>query len=129
MNLYLMRHAIAVAGDEPGVGTDGERPLSPKGIKRMRKAVRGLKRLEITFDALLTSPLLRARQTADIVAGAIGLNDRVEEISGLAPEGSVDKLIFGLARFRGREHVMLVGHEPLLSQTIAFLLARKKNES
>jgi phosphohistidine phosphatase len=129
MNLYLMRHAIAVAGDEPGVETDGERPLSARGIKRMRKAARGLKRLEVTFDALLTSPLLRARQTADIVAQAIGLNDRVEEISGLAPESSVDNLIFGLARFRGREHVLLVGHEPLLSQTIAFLLTGKKNET
>jgi phosphohistidine phosphatase len=129
MNLYLMRHAIAVAGDEPGVETDGERPLSARGIKRMRKAARGLKRLEVTFDALLTSPLLRARQTADIVAQAIGLNDQVEEISGLAPESSVDNLIFGLARFRGREHVLLVGHEPLLSQMIAFLLAGKKNET
>jgi phosphohistidine phosphatase len=124
-----MRHAIAVAGDEPGVETDGERPLSARGIKRMRKAARGLKRLEITFDALLTSPLLRARQTADIVAQAIGLNDRVEEISGLAPESSVDNLIFGLARFRGREHVLLVGHEPLLSQMMTFLLTGKKNES
>ncbi len=129
MNLYLMRHAIAVARDEPGVETDGERPLSARGIKRMRKAARGLKRLEITFDALLTSPLLRARQTADIVAQAIGLNDPVEEISGLAPESSVDNLIVGLARFRGREHVLLVGHEPLLSQAMIFLLTGKKNES
>ena len=128
MNLYLMRHAIAVAGGEQGVDTDSERPLSAKGIKRMRKAARGLKRLEITFDALLTSPLLRARQTADIVAQATGLSDQVEEISELAPESSVDTLILGLARFRGREHLLLVGHEPLLSQTVSFLLTGKKNQ-
>lgn len=128
MNLYLMRHAIAVARNEPGVDTDGERPLSAKGIKRMRKAARGLKRLEVAFDALLTSPLLRARQTADIVAEATGLSDQVEEISGLAPESSVDTLILGLARFRGREHLLLVGHEPLLSQTASFLLTGKKNQ-
>ena len=128
MNLYLMRHAIAVAGGEQGVDTDSERPLSAKGIKRMRKAARGLKRLEITFDALLTSPLLRARQTADIVAQATGLSDQVEEISELAPESSVDTLISGLARFRGREHLLLVGHEPLLSQTVSFLLTGKKNQ-
>ena len=129
MNLYLMRHAIAVDPGEPGIETDEERPLSRKGIKRIRKAARGLKRLEVAFDALLTSPLLRARQTMDIIAQIIGLSDQVEEISGLAPESSVDNLIFGLARFRGREHVLLVGHEPLLSQMMTFLLTGKKNES
>ena len=63
-----MRHAIAVDPGEPGIETDEVRPLSSKGIKRTRKAARGLKRLAVPFDALLTSPLRRARQTADIVA-------------------------------------------------------------
>jgi phosphohistidine phosphatase len=94
----------------------------------MRKAARGLKRLEIPFDALLTSPLLRARQTADIVAEAIGLNDQVEEMSGLAPESSVDNLISDLTGYQNREHLLLVGHEPLLSQTVSFLLTGKKNQ-
>ena len=129
MNLYLMRHAIAVARDEPGVDTDGERPLSPKGIKRMRKAARGLKRLEIPFDALLTSPLLRARQTADVVAPLIGLEGQIEVISGLTPESSVDNLISDLTGYQNREHLLLVGHEPLLSQTVSFLLGAKKNET
>jgi phosphohistidine phosphatase len=129
MNLYLMRHAIAVVADEPGVDTDGERPLSPKGIKRIRRAVQGLKRLEVPFDGLLSSPVIRARQTADIVAEYLGLEGQVEEISGLAPESSVDNLILGLTRFRNREHLLLVGHEPLLSQTISYLVTGKKNES
>jgi phosphohistidine phosphatase len=128
MNLYLMRHAIAVAGNEPGVDTDGERSLSPKGIKRMRKAARGLKRLEIPFDALLTSPLLRARQTADVVAPLIGLEGQVEVISGLTPESSVDNLISDLTGYQNREHLLLVGHEPLLSQTVSFLLTGKRNQ-
>ena len=128
MNLYLMRHAIAVAGDEPGVDTDGGRPLSPKGIKRMRKAARGLKRLEIPFDALLTSPLLRARQTADVVAPLIGLEGQIEVISGLTPESLVDNLISDLTGYQNREHLLLVGHEPLLSQMMAFLLTGKKNQ-
>lgn len=128
MNLYFMRHAIAVARDEPGVDTDGERPLSPKGIKRMRKAARGLKRLEIRFDVLLTSPLLRARQTADVVAPLIGLDSQVEVISGLTPESSVDTLISDLTGYQNREHLLLVGHEPLLSRTISFLLTGKKNQ-
>jgi len=129
MNLYLMRHATAVAADDPGVESAGVRPLSAKGIKRLRKAARGLKRLGIVFDALLSSPVLRARQTADIVAGYVGLDGQVEEISELAPESSVDNLMFGLTRFRSCEHLLLVGHEPLLSQTAAFLLGAKKNET
>ncbi len=125
MNLYLLRHGIAVARDEPGNETDGERPLTVKGVKRMRKAARGLRRAGISFDAILTSPLLRARQTAEIVAQALGLENQIEEISGLAPESSVDHLIFGLTRFQNREHLLLVGHEPLLSDTWSFLLAGK----
>src|SRR5262245_2985211 len=80
MNLYLMRHGIAVTADQPGVESDGERALTPKGIKRMRRAVRGLRRLGISFDAILTSPLVRARQTAEIVADTHGMDDHLEEI-------------------------------------------------
>ena len=125
MDLYFLRHAIAVTADEPGIQTDDDRPLSSKGIKRIRKAAKGLKRLEIPFDAVLTSPLLRASQTADIVAQALGLEAYLEQISGLAPESSVDHLMFGLSRFQNREHLLLIGHEPLLSETISFLLAGK----
>ena len=122
MNLYLLRHGIAVAVDEPEIDTDSERPLSQKGIKRMRKAARGLRRLGIPFDGILTSPLIRARQTADIVAEALGLDHGLEEISGLAPESSVEHLIFGLTRFQNRQHLILVGHQPLLGDLLAFLL-------
>jgi phosphohistidine phosphatase len=127
MNLYPLRHGIAVASDEPGAEVDSQRPLTSKGIKRMRKASRGLRRLEIPFDAILTSPLVRARQTAEIVAHALGLESHLEEISGLAPESSVDQLISSLARFHERDHVLLVGHEPLLSQTAAFLLSGRNS--
>jgi phosphohistidine phosphatase len=123
MNLYLLRHGIAVAPDDPTIEADGERPLTSKGIKRMRKAARGLRRLDISFSGVLTSPLVRARQTADIVAEVLGLQSHVEEISGLTPESSVDHLMFGLARFLDRDHLLLVGHEPLLSDAASFLLA------
>jgi phosphohistidine phosphatase len=125
MNLYLLRHGIAAARDDPSNDSESERPLTSKGIKRMRKAARGLRRLDIPFAAILTSPLLRARQTGDIVAEVLGLESQLEEISGLAPESSVDHLLFGLTRFQDREHLLLVGHEPLLSDTAAFLLAGK----
>src|ERR1043166_1097444 len=125
MNLYLLRHGIAVPGDEPGIESDHERPLTSKGAKRMRKAAKGLRRLGIGFDAILTSPLIRARQTADIIAAALGLESELHEISGLAPESSVDNLLFGLTRFQNREHLLLVGHQPLLGDAAAYLLRGK----
>ena len=125
MNLYLLRHGIAAAGDEPGIESDHERPLTPKGVKRMRKAAKGLRRLGIEFDAILTSPLIRARQTAEIVAEALSLQSELQEISALAPESSVDNLLLGLTRFQTREDLLLVGHQPLLGQIAAFLLRGK----
>jgi phosphohistidine phosphatase len=129
MNLYLMRHGIALPSDDPSVTDDSERPLTRKGIKRMRKAARGVRRLDIPFDALLTSPLVRARQTAEILAGALGIEARLEEISGLAPESTVEHLIFGLTRYQDREHLILVGHEPLLSDTVSHLLCARQSST
>ena len=119
MNLYLMRHGIAVAADDMGVIQDQERSLTSKGSKRIRRAARGIRRLGIEFDGILTSPLLRARQTADLVAAALDLQSRLEEIPELAPECSVEQLIFCLTRYQDRDHLLLVGHQPLLGQTLA----------
>jgi phosphohistidine phosphatase len=128
MNLYFMRHGIAAAVDDPAFADDDERPLTNKGIKRMRRAARGLVRLKIPFDGVLTSPVLRARQTAEIVAAGIGMETRLEAISSLAPDSTVDHLLFGLTRYQDREHLLLVGHEPLLSQTMTSLLCPNRGQ-
>jgi phosphohistidine phosphatase len=126
MNVYLMRHGIALAQDDPSISHDGERPLTGKGVKRTRQAAKGIRRLKIPFDAILTSPLVRARQTAEIVAAALGIETRLEEISGLAPESTVEHLMFGLSRYHDREHLLLVGHEPLLSSVATALLGGRQ---
>lgn len=95
----------------------------------MRRAARGLRRLRISFDALLTSPLVRARQTADIVANELGLEAKMEEMLELAPESSVERLISSLTRFQNREHLLLVGHNPLLPDAASVLLAGRKETS
>jgi phosphohistidine phosphatase len=123
MNLYLMRHGIAVPAEDPAVRHDGDRTLTSKGVKRLRKASRGLRRLDIPFDAILTSPVLRAHQTADIVAEALGTQALVKEISSLAPESTVDHLLFGLTPYQTQSHLLLVGHEPLLGNFLSFLIA------
>ena len=122
MNLYLMRHGIAVESDDPAAIQDNQRALTPKGAKRLRRAARGLRHLDISFDGILTSPVLRARQTAEIVATVLGLESLLEEVSGLAPESTVEHLLFGLERYQDRKHILMVGHEPLLSKTIGSLL-------
>ncbi len=127
MNLHLLRHGIAAAKDDPSFVSDGERPLTGKGIKRMRKAARGISRLDIEFDAILTSPLIRARQTAEIVADALGLDSAIEEISELAPDGSSDRLLSVLSRFTEEENILLVGHEPFLGKFAGVLVAGKEN--
>jgi len=122
MNLYLMRHGIAVAADDLGIIQDQERPLTSKGIKRIRRAARGIRRLGIEFDGVLTSPLLRARQTADIVAATLDLQSRLEEVAELAPECSVEQLSMSLTRYQDRYHLLLIGHQPLLGQTLGSLI-------
>jgi phosphohistidine phosphatase len=122
MNLYLMRHGIAVDKDVGTAADDQDRPLTEKGVKRLRRAGRGLSRLDISFDMILTSPVLRARQSADIIARRLGLESRLEESVELAPASTVERLLSGLAGYRDRQHLLMVGHEPLLSKTLSTLL-------
>ena len=124
MNLYLMRHGIAVFRDAPGIRSDRDRPLTQKGIKRMEKAAKGLAALKISFDHILTSPLVRARQTAKVVAETLNRADRLKEIRELAPAGTVQSLLDSLTPYRRDGHLLLVGHEPLLSETASFLLSK-----
>jgi phosphohistidine phosphatase len=129
MNLYLMRHGIALPAGDPSIATDADRPLSPKGIKRTRKIAKGIRRLGLSFDGLLTSPAARARQTADLVAAVLGAEALVEEISGLSPESTVEHLLFGLTRYQDRGDLLLVGHQPLVGQTASHLLCGKSARS
>ena len=126
MNLYFMRHGIAADRAHSGAGSDDrERPLTPKGIKRMNRAAEGLVALSLTFDRILTSPLERARQTAKIVAQALQLEERVEEIEQLSPDRSVQDLLDALVAYAGQKEILLVGHEPMLSSAISVLLSGK----
>lgn len=129
MNLYLLRHGIAIPNDDPETVPDSDRPLSAKGIKRMRKAAKGLRRLGIPFDSVLTSPFVRARQTAEMVAQALGLGDHLEELSTLAPGHSASDLWTSLAPYHDREHLLLIGHEPFLSTLLSYLLTHNEKHS
>ena len=78
--------------------------------------------LSLSFDRILASPFERACQTAQIVAQALRL-DRSEEIEQLAPDHSAEDLVSALAVYSSQKNILVIGHEPLLSRTLAFLLA------
>jgi phosphohistidine phosphatase len=119
LELLIVRHGIAV---EPGTGgmSDAERPLTDEGEKKFREAARGLAKLLPIPDVLLSSPLLRARQTAEIAAAAWG-KVRVAIDERLAG-GSVDDILSAVQEHGRGELVVIVGHEPDVSHLAAKLL-------
>ena len=118
--LYLIRHGIA---EERGDAwpDDAKRPLSEGGIGRMRKNARGLRRYGVEIDVVLTSPLVRARQTADVVAAAFDSRPAVVIADGLAPGSSYESLLADLEKHSKRRSIALVGHEPGIEQLAARL--------
>ena len=124
MNLYILRHGIAVEPGTPGYENDSERPLIPKGERRLRSAAAAMDKLELSFDLILSSPFLRAKQTAEIVASGLKLKKRLEFFDGLFPGGNPRALIHALNELKpALENVLLVGHEPYLSRLISLLVS------
>ncbi len=121
LSLYLVRHALAAERGE-AYPDDTLRPLTPKGIAKFRKAAEGLARFDVALDVVLTSPLVRARQTADILAGALSGSPRLVETDALRPGGSFEQLVHAVAECRGATAVALVGHEPDIGELAGRLL-------
>jgi len=116
MKLLLVRHAAALPRGTPGV-LDAERPLTPSGRAGFSVAARGLVRIVGRVDVLMTSPLTRARETAEIAAGAFMHVEPVVE-SALAGD-RVDAILAALASHPREATVALVGHEPMLATLLA----------
>jgi phosphohistidine phosphatase len=123
MDLYILRHAIAEEHDASAYPDDSLRPLTTKGTKRMHLAAEGMRALDLSFDVIYTSPFVRAKQTADIIANVFQLQKKVRETDTLSTSGDPEELI-RLVQSGGDEFqsVLLVGHEPFLSDLISVLL-------
>src|SRR5262245_43457788 len=119
MRLLIIRHAVAVPRGTPDIEDDA-RPLTPKGRKRFREAARGLAAVIQRPDALLSSPLPRARDTAALAAKAWGKVE-VTDAPVLAG-GTFAARAAALAPYGPEDTVALVGHEPDLSELLARLL-------
>jgi phosphohistidine phosphatase len=118
--ICFFRHGIAVDREDPSVTSDAARPLTDEGIQKTRAAAEGLKRMALEFDRILTSPWLRASQTAAILAEVLALA-APEEMAELEGDRNPSELVDALAH-RHAKRTLLVGHEPLLSATVVHIL-------
>ena len=123
MKLVVIRHGPA--GDRAAWEAEGrddrQRPLTPEGKKQTRKAVAGLTTLVPSIDVLATSPLVRAVQTAEIVAQEYDVE--ITTVDVLVPESDPDKAVRWLRSQQSDQTIALVGHEPHLSTLVGYLLA------
>ena len=123
MELYLLRHAIAVERGAPGEKSDRDRPLTEEGRKKLRGIAKALRAMELSLDLILSSPYARARQTAERVAKVLHHEQRLKFSEHLAPDGDAEQLVEQLGSLHARPaRVLLVGHEPQLSRLISTLL-------
>jgi phosphohistidine phosphatase len=123
MELFLLRHGPAVERGTRGFDDDAARPLTPKGRRQLRKTAAAMKQLETDFDLILSSPFLRAKQTAEIVATGLKLKKRLKFSNALAPGSPPAILLRQLEREQPTpKRILLVGHEPDLSHLISLLV-------
>ena len=127
MDLYILRHGIAVEPGTPGYEDDADRPLTPGGQRKLGQIADAMEALDLSFDRIISSPYVRARETAEIVAEALGADKTLELSDTLTPGGSVKRLVELLNRLEpSPKSVLLVGHEPYLSGLISLLVSGKE---
>jgi len=117
MKCYFLRHGIAV-DPHAWIGSDGDRPLTREGCDRMEREAKAIADLSLDIDCVVTSPLLRAKQTAEILAKRLGMHGAIVEDPRLAEGFNHDRLGAILCAHPGSEAIVLVGHEPTMSLTI-----------
>jgi len=125
MNIFVLRHAIAVEREDWN-GDETARPLTPEGESQQRSVCAAMRRMGLKFDLILSSPYERAKRTAEIVAEELNLKKHLRFSEELTPEGNPKKLVREITELeRSAENLLLVGHEPYLSELISVLLTGK----
>lgn len=129
MNIHLLRHGIAAPLAEENDFVDEKRRLTPEGEIKLRRAAQGLKVLRVNFDLIASSPLIRAKETAEIVAEVLKYKPPIEIWDELEPEGTPES---ACARFRSHPEnasLLLVGHQPSIGVLASFLLTGSPTRS
>jgi phosphohistidine phosphatase len=120
MMLYILRHATAE--ETSSSGDDGARRLTQKSKEKMVGAAAGLREMELKFDLILTSPLARATETAEIVAAAYDNTPSPQVLPALATGVPPTEAVAALRQYGKHDHVMIVGHEPQLTAIASIVL-------
>jgi phosphohistidine phosphatase len=124
LELYLIRHGLAAErGDE--YPDDSKRPLTNEGIARLRREAKALNALDVSFDQILSSPLVRAKQTADVFAEEMKAKPPIAMSDALTPAGTPAAVIQDLGRHMRKACIALVGHEPNMGELAAHLIGAK----
>jgi phosphohistidine phosphatase len=124
LELYLIRHGVAAERGED-YPDDSKRPLTNAGISRLRKEAKALDGLGVALDHIITSPLVRTRQTADIFAESLKAKPSVSSSDALAPAGTSTAVIQELAKHMRKGRIALVGHEPNIGELAGRLIGAR----
>ncbi len=125
LELYLIRHGVAEERGEDWPD-DSKRPLTSEGISRLQKAARWLNAIGVTFDQIVSSPLVRARQTADVFSQDLKSKPPIATSDALAPAGAPPAVIQEITKHVRKARVALVGHEPNLGELAALLIGARR---
>lgn len=120
--MYMMRHGIALDRLGGGITSDSQRPLTDEGREETRMVAHALKKIGVRADLVVSSPLIRARQTGEIISEVIGGGQKLEITDALAPAGSTSSLYKFMKQFTKVEEVFFVGHEPDIGRLVATLI-------
>lgn len=121
MEIYILRHGIAVSRGTPGYPND-DRPLTEEGIEKMTEAAKGIAKFVKKFDLIVSSPLIRALDTARLTAKAVDYKDDIVISKYLLPGSSNNNLLDFLSKYKSKKSILLVGHEPYLGLLASGLL-------
>jgi phosphohistidine phosphatase len=128
MQLYIVRHGIAIDREDPQCPPDPERYLTEEGVEKTKQVAKGVAALGVAGDLLLTSPYVRASQTAEIFASALDYpKQKIRRTDLLLPGAEPSQLFRELAKEKQASSVLLFGHAPQLDDVIATALGSKKH--
>lgn len=129
MQLYIVRHGIAIDREDPKCPSDPERFLTPEGLKKTREVAKGFAELEISPSVYLSSPYVRALQTAEIFADVLKFaKAKIKQTELLLPGAEAGAFFRELLRIaRSEDSAICFGHAPYLDELIAFALGSKKD--
>jgi phosphohistidine phosphatase len=125
MRVYFLRHGIA-ADRESWQGNDFDRPLTDEGRKRLDREAKRLAQFDLGLQAIVSSPLLRAKATAEIVAERLGMSGNLATDERLGPDFDVKRFTQIVREHADANAILLVGHEPNMSETIGDIVGGAK---